>query len=101
MERYRKNVYCEVAFIRDFLSKSEEDSFNFKDNLKIELLHSIKELIFCEHIKLYLDTSLEDFERVYNDIYKKRQKAARKGNEYQMTHYEQIIYDIYLKQSSG
>ncbi len=101
MERYRKNVYCEIAFIRDFLTKSEDDSFDFKDNLRIELLHSIKGLIFSNNIKLHLDTSLEDFEREYYEISKKRLKAAKKGNEYLLTQYEKFICDIYLLQING
>lgn len=101
-ERYRKTIYCDWDFLTSLLSKQDNNSLLDK-SLYIEqrIASQIKELILCSDIKLYINMPKDEFDKLHEDVYKKKKKAVIKGKEPQLNDLDSLILDIYMRQLSG
>ncbi len=103
MERYRQTLYCDINFLKSIISKSEAN-YSGLDNLfngETEIISNIRNLILSQDIKLYLNISHEEYDKLQSDINKKRLKAAKKGKEPDLSEFERLLLDLELKQQDN
>ena len=100
MERYRKTVYCDWAFLETMTSKLEDSISDFDKSFYAdnEMASSIKELVLSNDIKLYLNIAEEEYQSFLREIEKKRTKAYKKGKEPELNELEKLIREISHKQ---
>lgn len=101
MERYRKCVFCETQFLHEILSRLSDKTFSFESLSEYELWMNVRSLLLSSDIKLYLNISKSEFDNNIKDIEKRRLNAAKKGKDYQLSHFEKLIWDISLKQRNN
>ena len=101
MERYRKCVFCETQFLHEILSRLSDKTFSFESLSEYELWINVRSLLLSSDIKLYLNISKSEFDNNIKDIEKRRLNAAKKGKDYQLSHFEKLIWDISLKQRNN
>lgn len=103
MERYRQTIYCDIEFLKSLLSKQdvEPSGLDISYNDDNEITINIRNLILSSDVKLYMNISREEYDRIQSDIYKKRLKAAKKGKELELTSFERLMFDIEMRQQNS
>lgn len=103
METYRQTIYCDLGFLEAILSK-QDNEMSCLDNshyIDEEIAASVRELLLSSDVKLHLNMSQEEFDKIDSSINKKRLKAAKKGLEPDLTSLERIILVLQFNQKEG
>ena len=103
MERYRQTIYCDLDFLKSLLSKqdAESSSLDASYNDENEITVSMRNLILSSDVKLYLNISQEEYNKIQSEISKKRLKAAKKGRELELTSFERLMLDMEMRQQNN
>lgn len=100
-ERYRKNIYCEWKFIEEYLSQNLNLPLSPENIGNIMLFVNLRRLVLSPYIKLFIDINVDDLDDKIKDIEKRRLKAAKKGNEIQLSDIDKFVLDLSIKQSNS
>lgn len=103
MERYRKNIYCDWDFLESYISMFGEKTLGvdmlFGENK--EIAECVRELLLSSDVKLFINASKEKFDERLKNIEKKRKNAAKKGQKVILNQFENLLYDIDLRQQNN
>lgn len=103
METYRQTIYCDLGFLEAIYSK-QDSNMSCLDNssyIDEELAANVRELLFSNDVKLYLNISQNDYDEILKSIEKKRKNAYKKGKEPDLTTFEKNMLDIDIKRQDG
>ena len=99
MERYRQTIYCDIDFLKSLLSKrdAESSSLDISYNGDNEITANMRNLILSSDVKLYMNMTHEEYDKIQSEINKKQLKAAKKGKELELTPFERLMYDMEMR----
>lgn len=103
MERYRQTIYCDIEFLKSLLYKLDAETSNLNNahNDSDEIAVNMRNLIFSSDIKLHMNMSKEEYDKIQSDINKKRLKAAKKGKESELTSFERWMFEMEMEQQNN
>lgn len=103
MERYRQTIYCDLGFLKSLLSRLDENSSGLDVSLneENEIIVNMRNLILSPDVKLYMNMSREEYDKIQTEIYKKRLKAAKKGKIFELTSFERLMCDLEMRQQNN
>lgn len=103
MERYRQTIYCDLEFLKSLLSKQDTDSssLDVSNNDDKEIIVNIRNLILSTDVKLYMNMSHEEYDKIQSEIYNKRLKAAKKGKEIELSSFERLMFDMEMRRQNN
>ena len=104
MERYRQTIYCDIDFLKSLLSKQQDAESSSLDIAHIdynEIAVNMRNLILCSDVKLYMNMSREEYDKIQSEIHKKRLKAAKKGKELELSSFERLMFDMEMRQQNN
>ena len=96
----RKDIYCEMSFLLLCVSKLENGLSSFETYIEYELWNTISKTILSSNINLHLDMRKDEFEAEYTKIENGRREAARKGQQYDMSPRDRLVWNIEAKQKN-
>ena len=102
-ERYRQTIYCDLDFLKSLLTKQDAgaSSLDISYNDDNEIVVNMRNLILSPDVKLYMNMSREEYDKIQYDIHKKRLKAAKKGTELELSSFERLMLDIEMRQQNS
>lgn len=103
MERYRQTIYCDLEFLKSIISNLDVVSSRLDDSYIVdkEMSYNIRNLLLSPDVKLYLNITNDEYEKLLSEIYKKRLKAAKKGEVPNLSAFEGLLLDMDLKQQEN
>ena len=100
-EQYRKIVYCDWGFLESLVCKQRPGKTGLKSMVDDEVSDNIRNMLLSPYVKLYLNMSLEDFDKMLSDIDIKRKIAYRNAKEPQLDLSDKLIHHLNLMQREG
>lgn len=103
MERYRQTIYCELEFLKSLISKLDVASSGLDNSYIVdkEMSSNLRNLLLSPDVKLYLNITYDEYEKLLCEINKKRLKAAKKGEEPELSAFESLLIDMDIKQQEN